>query len=111
MVSRTKQLEREARDKRWARTGKLQDTEKELRALAQQLYAEDSENGWHVRYIADPYMHALVTIDGKEFARFSRDEAGLIGVFCGTGKPERFATKEAAFDAAVRRRIARRKLR
>lgn len=104
-MSRTEDIEKEERERReaarWRQTGKLQDTEAELRALAKQMWDEDSENGWHVRYIADPYMHALVTIGGVEFVRFTRDEIGLIGAFAG-GAPERFANRHDAFRAAVK---------
>ena len=103
-MSRTGEIEQEERERREAQSERLQHWERELRALAQQMWDEDRQNGWHARYLADPYMHALVTIDGTEFARFSRDEAGIIGVF-GNDEPKRFATRQDAFDAAVKRRL------
>ena len=52
----------------------------------------------------------LVTIGGIEFARFVRDEHGIIGVFAGAGEPHRFTNRHDAFDAAVKRRIAKQRL-
>jgi hypothetical protein len=131
-MSRTKDLEKQDQEHRRARTVKLQHWATELEALARQLEDADRENGWHVRYgyvdsVPDPPLTALVTIGGAEFVRFVRDELGIIGVFedqrvtdgvirrmIGTwlkagGRPERFADRYAAFDAAVKRRIARQK--
>jgi hypothetical protein len=109
-MSRTDELEREASERRDEQTGKLQHWANELRELAEQLFAEDRANGWHVRYgqLADHggELMALITIDRKEFARFTRDEAGIIGVLEG-GKPVRFANRHDAFDVAVKRRMAR----
>jgi hypothetical protein len=69
------------------------------------------ENGWHVPPIKrEPQLTVQVTIDGAEFASFTRDEVGFLGLFGGTGEPKRFATKEDAFDAAVKRRIAQARL-
>jgi len=60
--------------------------------------------------VSDPPLTVLVTIDATEFARFVRDEAGIVGVFEG-GEPQRFSSHLAAFDAAVKRRRARQNLR
>jgi hypothetical protein len=110
-MSRTEDLEKQERERRQARTSKLHDWAIELEALAQQLWKEDSKNGWHVRYLGEPepQLTIVVTINGVEFARFVRDEQGIIGVFKG-GKPERFIDRNAAFDATVNRRIALQRL-
>jgi hypothetical protein len=97
------------------RTGKQQKWVIELEALAKHLRAEDRKNGWHVRYgyfdpVPDPELTILVTIEGSEFARFKRHEAVIIGVF-EEGKPLRFSNRFDAFDAAVKRRVLRQKLR
>jgi hypothetical protein len=92
------------------RTAALQHWETELRALAQQLEDEDHRHGWVVRYrhLGKPrQLTAVVTIDGAGFASFTRDELGIIGVF-EAGEPQRFSDRHDAFDAAVKRRIARR---
>jgi hypothetical protein len=113
-MPRTDDLEKRERQRRLWRSAKLQKWETELRALAQQLWDEDSKNGWHGRYVylgkPDPQWTALVTIGGIEFARFVRDEHGIIGVFVGAGEPHRFTKRHDAFDAAVKRRIARQRL-
>jgi hypothetical protein len=110
-MPRTDDLEKEERQQRLGRSAKLQKWETELRALAQQLWDEDTKNGWRVRYVylgkPDRRWTALVTIGGIEFARFVRDEHGIIGVFAGAGKPQRFTNRHDAFDAAVKRRIAK----
>ena len=108
-MSLTDDLEKQARKRRYVRSGKLQDWAKELKALADQLWNEDSENGWNVSYSTEPQLTARVTIDKVEFARFVRDEAGITGVF-GAGKPVRFDNWQDAFDATVKRRIGREKL-
>ena len=87
-MSRTEDLEKQEREKRGERSGKLHDWAVELEALAQHLYAEDRENGWKVRYgyvdrVPDSQLTALVAIDGAEFARFVRDGTGITGVFEG----------------------------
>jgi hypothetical protein len=51
----------------------------------------------------------VITINGAEFARFSRDQIGITGAFDG-GEPLRFTDRNAAFDAAVERRIAKQRL-
>jgi len=114
-MPRIEDLENQEREKRWAQTLKLQKWAAELQALSQHLWDEDQENGWHVRYghvdrVPDPPLTVLVTIDGAEFARFVRDEVSIIGVFEGGGL-QRFSNRHDAFDAAVKRRIARQKLR
>jgi hypothetical protein len=114
-MSRTEDLEKQEREKRDEQSGKLQQWAVELEALAELLHAEDGENGWDVRYgyvdrVSVPPLTVLVTIDGAEFARFVRDEAGVIGLFEG-GEPQRFSNRLAAFDAAVKRRMERQKLR
>jgi hypothetical protein len=98
-------------ERREAQTTRLRQWEAELRALAQHLEDQDHQNGWVVRYryLGEPrQLTAVVTIGGVEFARFSRDEAGIIGVLEG-GEPERFTNRYEAFNAAVKRRIARQK--
>jgi hypothetical protein len=114
-MSRIEDLENQEREKRWAQTLKLQKWATELQALSQHLWDEDRENGWHVRYghvdrVPDPPLTVLVTIGGAEFARFVRDEVGIIGVFEGGGL-QRFSNRFDAFDAAVKRRMGRQKLR
>jgi hypothetical protein len=102
-MSPTEKQERERR------TAALEHWETELRALAQQLEDEDQQNGWVVRYrfLGEPrQLTAVVTIDGVGFACFTRDELGIIGVF-ESGAPQRFSDRYDAFDAAVKRRIAR----
>ncbi|WP_409560143.1 hypothetical protein [Hyphomicrobium sp. MC8b] len=106
MPSRTDKLENEARERRWVQTRKLQLHASELENLAKMLWDEDSQNGWNVRYLQSPQLTALITIGGREFARFVRDENGLIGIFV-DDEPHRFENKEAAFDEAVRRRLTR----
>ena len=106
-MSRTEDLEKQEREKRWAQTLKLQKWAAELQALSQHLWDEDQENGWHVRYghvdrVPDPPLTVLVTIDGAEFARFVRDEVSIIGVF-EDGGPQRFSNHLDAFDAVVKR--------
>jgi len=64
----------------------------------------------HVDRVPHPPLTVLVTIGGAEFARFVRDEVGIIGVFEGGGL-QRFSNRFDAFDAAVKRRMARQKLR
>src|SRR5262249_54966998 len=49
-------------------------------------------------------------IDGVEFARFVRDEGGILGVFEG-GRPQRFSNRHDAFEATVKHRTGRQKLR
>jgi len=80
-MSRTEDLEKQERERRWAQTLKLQKWAAELKALDQHLWDEDKENGWHVRMVNDPQLAVLVTIDGAEFPRFVRDEVSIIGVF------------------------------
>jgi hypothetical protein len=114
-MSRIEDLEKQECEKRWAQTLKLQKWAAELQALSQHLWDEDQENGWHVRYghidrVPEPPLTVLVTIDGAEFARFVRDEMGIIGVF-EDGGPQRFSNHLDAFDAVVKRRFARQKLR
>ena len=114
-MSRAEDLAKQEREKRWAQTLKLQKWAAELQALSQHLWDEDQENGWHVRYghvdrVPDPPLTVLVTIGGAEFARFVRDEVGIIGVFEGGGL-QRFSNRFDAFDAAVKRRMAQQKLR
>jgi hypothetical protein len=90
------------------RASALQHWEMELRALAQHLEDEGHQNGWVVRYrhLGQPrQLTAVITINGAEFARFSRDQIGIIGVFDG-GDSVRFGDRYEAFDAAVKRRIA-----
>jgi hypothetical protein len=111
-MSRPEDLERQEQERRNERTAALQRWETELRSLAQQLEDEDHQNGWVVRYrhLGEPrQLTAFVTINGTEFARFSRDELGIIGILEG-GEPQRFANRRDAFNAAVKRRIARRRL-
>jgi hypothetical protein len=108
-MSRTEDLEREERERRWAQTSKLHDWAVELKALGKMLWDADSENGWHVPPIKrEPQLMVLVMMDGAEFARFTRDEMGIVGVFS-DGKPHRFANRHEAFDAAVKRRMDRAK--
>jgi hypothetical protein len=52
----------------------------------------------------------LVMIGGVEFARFVRDEGGILGLFEG-GKRQRFSHRQDAFEATVKQRTAREKLR
>jgi hypothetical protein len=105
-MSRTEKLEQEARDRRREQTGKLQKWAKELQALGQMLWDEDRQNGWTVQPIKrEPQLTIQVMIRKREFARFVRDEEGIVGVF-NDGEPERFANRQDAFDAAVKRRIA-----
>jgi len=103
------------REKRSAQSAKLKKWAVELEALAEHLEAETRENGWNVRYgyvdrVPDPPLTVLVTIGGAEFARFVRDEVSIIGVFEDSGL-QRFSNRHDAFDAAVKRRMARQKLR
>jgi hypothetical protein len=63
-MSRTGDLERQERERRRAQSGKLQDRATELKAPADQLWDEDAENGWTVRYLTEPQLTTLVTIDG-----------------------------------------------
>jgi hypothetical protein len=100
-MSRTEDLEKQERERRWAQTLKLQKWAAELKALGQHLWDEDKENGWHVRMVNEPQLAVLVTIDGAEFARFVRDEVSIIGVFEGGG-PQRFSSQLDAFNAAVK---------
>jgi hypothetical protein len=112
-MSRTDDFEKQEQERRDERTTALQIWETELRALAQQLEDEDRQNGWVVRYryLGEPrQLTAMVTIRGVEFARFSRDETGITGVF-EEGKLERFTDRYAAFNAAVERRRAMQKFR
>jgi hypothetical protein len=105
-MSRTEELEQQALDRRWAQTVRLQDWATELLALGKMLWDEDSANGWTVPPIKrEPQLTVLVMIGAREFARFTRDESGIVGVF-GNGKPQRFANRQEGFDAAVKRRIA-----
>jgi len=60
--------------------------------------------------VNEPQLTVLVTIGGAEFARFVRNEVSIIWVLKG-GEPQRFSNRLDAFDAAVKRRIARQKLR
>ena len=93
--------ERARRDKQM---GDLQDWAKELRALGQILWGNDTANGWSVPIVRRyPELHVPVMVDSKEWCRFSRDEHGLIGVW-GSGEPQRYITARAAFDDAVKRR-------
>jgi len=57
----------------------------------------------HVDRVPHPPLTVLVTIGGAEFARFVRDEVGIIGVFEGGGL-QRFSNRFDAFDAAVKRK-------
>jgi len=99
-MSRIEDLEKQERERRWARTEALQRWETELRALAHMLWDADQENGWRVRYgyldwpDPDPQMTALLTMiqDDTELARFVRNEHAIIGVFVGAGEPQRFST-------------------
>jgi len=64
-MSRTEELEKRERERRWAQSGKLQYWEAELRALAKQFWDEDLKNGWAVRYGyvipgSDPQMTILL---------------------------------------------------
>jgi hypothetical protein len=108
-MSRTDDLEKQERELRDQRTAALQYWETELRELAQQLEDEDQQNGWVVLYrflLLEPrQLTAVVTIDGVGFARFMRDELGIIGVF-EAGEPQRFADRHDAFGTAVKRRMA-----
>ena len=63
-----------------------------------------------MRILAEPQLTVLVTIGGAEFARFVRNEVSIIGVFEGS-EPQLFSNRYDAFDAAVKRRMARQKLR
>jgi hypothetical protein len=108
-MPRTEEIEREERERRWEQSRKLQGWADELKALGKKLWDEDSENGWEVPPIArEPQLTVRLLIDGVEFARFVRDETGLIGVFEG-GEPKRYASADAAFDDAVKRRMWREK--
>ena len=105
-MSRTEELEQEARAVSGAQSQKLQYWAKELQALGKMLWDEDSQNGWTVPPIkVEPQLTVLVMIRKHEFARFVRDEEGIVGVF-NDGGPERFANRQDAFDATVKRRIA-----
>jgi hypothetical protein len=74
-------------------------------------FAPIRQNGWHVRYgyvdqVRYPPPTALVMIGGVEFARFVRDEGHPED-----GKPQRFSNRHDAFEATLRQRMARQKLR
>jgi hypothetical protein len=103
------------REKRTELSGQLQQRAIELEALAQYLRAEDRQNGWHVRYgyvdqVPYPPLTVLVMIAGVEFARFVRDEGGILGLF-EDGKLHRFSNRHDAFEATVKQRMARQNLR
>jgi hypothetical protein len=109
-LTRSFSMSRTEDSEKGQRTAALQHWETELRTLAQHLEDEDHQNGWVVRYryLGEPrQLTAVVTIDGVGFARFTRDELGIIGVF-ESGDPQRFSDRYDAFDAAVKRRITRR---
>ena len=111
-MSRDEHLPEEERKRCDKQTAALQHWETELRALAQQLEDADDQNGWVVRYrhLGEPkQLTAVVTIDGTEFARFSRDQTGITGAF-GCGEAVRYADRYTAFNAAVKRRIARQRM-
>ena len=106
-MSRIEKLEQQAQASRWAQSGKLHDWATELLALGKQLWDEDMENGWTVPPLKrDPQLMVIVIIGANEFARFTRDETGIVGVFGGNGRPQRFANRQEAFDAAAKRRMS-----
>jgi hypothetical protein len=74
-MSGTEDLEKQERERRGARTAKLQHWATELKALGDDMFAEDLENGWRIQMVAEPQLTVFVTMidDGFELVRFARD--------------------------------------
>ncbi len=87
-----------------AQRKRMQQWADQLIALGERLWDADREHDWIVCMYEVPQLTIEVSREAREFVRFVRDEAGIIGVFA-DGRPIRFASTVDAYDAAVARRM------